>query len=330
MLGRIIYKTSSLSIKNNNTFSSLSLLSSSINQFNNHNESKKNNLQQKSNFSTLTKKISSSSILLSNNMMSVNLNSKRNLNIIHDVQQTIIAYKEFTNFPWWLAIASATFTIRSFLSPLDYYSTILSKNLSKAIPELNYLTLLYSTRLKEIKLNTKENFSLYLALNLTYYRGVSACLNYNDVKYFQILLTPLLSMSIFWTYIISLRELFTIENNYTESLESGGLSIFTNLTESDPTLILPILSLSLNYYYFELLANKNNTIVYNKFNNIIQSLLILSLPFVADLPLGVFFYWIPSSLCSYIKLSATLGLPRFIKVFIKDKEHIIDTTIKKK
>jgi YidC/Oxa1 family membrane protein insertase len=105
---------------------------------------------------------------------------------------------------------------------------------------------------------------------------------------------PIVNIGVFMTFIYSVRSMITHSDNY--DLLEGGVLWFVDLSSKDPTFLLPLGALSLSYLAMELGFGKNQKGAGMLFKDGLQSLVLLSVPFVTTLPAGVFCYWIPSSL----------------------------------
>jgi len=140
---------------------------------------------------------------------------------------------------------------------------------------------------------------------------------------------PAANISIFLTFIISIREMIKNDTNLVYGFQEGGLLWFTDLTMKDGTFILPFLAITLSYTALDIAFSnsKGNFFIYTK--DFCQCITLLSIPLVIQLPSGIFFYWIPSSMFA-ITQSLLLREPAFqklmnIPVIIKKPKHL-DTT----
>lgn len=112
-------------------------------------------------------------------------------------------------------------------------------------------------------------------------------------------------------------------------LDTGGLFWFTDLTQCDPTYILPVCSIGLSYLGINIAfrntdkvqsAGSTNTVALSKlpgpmlfFQEFALSALLLAVPFVSQLPAGVFLYWTTNS-CFSISQSLLLRNEQFRKL----------------
>jgi YidC/Oxa1 family membrane protein insertase len=118
-----------------------------------------------------------------------------------------------------------------------------------------------------------------------------------------------------------------IVRDITIGMNEGGFWIFSDLTIKDSSFILPVTALTLSYLAFEIsfiMSKKGGMLV---FKNILQSMLILSVPLVLPLPAGVFCYWIPSSLFTVTQtlLLQTKTFNQILGIPIRETTKNIDT-----
>lgn len=212
--------------------------------------------------------------------------------IPHLIQSTILGIHELTGAPWWATIGMSTILARVTLLPLVRTQVIASKKLSFAMPEISFLYQLLVQRLNGIKVTDATE---RLRIISVFFKGVNACLKLYDVPKRQLIGYPLINMGVFMTFVYSVRDLITHTNNY--DLIEGGMLWFVDLSSRDTTFALPLAALGLSYTAMELgfgSANKSEASLL--FKDILQSILVLSVPVVSMLPAGVFCYWIPSSI----------------------------------
>lgn len=159
------------------------------------------------------------------------------------------------------------------------------------MPEISFLYQLLLRRLNSTKVtNTPER----LRILSVFFNGVNACLKLYDVSKMELIAYPFINIGVFMTFVYSVRNMIVHSDNY-DMLE-GGLMWFMDLSSKDATFILPISALTLSYCAMELGFGAHKTPATLFLKDCFQSIVLLSLPFVAVLPAGVFCYWIPSSL----------------------------------
>lgn len=209
------------------------------------------------------------------------------------IQAAITAVHTDLGLPWWASFAATTVVVRASMLPLMRSQLIASSKLSKAMPEISMLVKLLQNRVLVMK---KSPLSDRMRVFNVFSEGVKACLVLHDVQMRKIISYPLINLSVFVTFVYSLRRMI-ISPDASYDLENGGLLMFQDLTISDPSFALPFAAVTLSYtaieYAFSHNPDNKTTLM---LKDGIQCLLLLGVPFVTTLPSGVFFYWIPSSI----------------------------------
>lgn len=225
------------------------------------------------------------------------------------IQHAMTDFQAASQLPWWASIASATIVVRSVTFPLVRQQVLVSRKLAAAMPEINFLAQLLRTRLQQ---SQGTSISEQLQIVGVFFKGVKACLILHEVRLLEMIFYPLLNMSIFITFVFSVREMVQ-SSNIIEDIETGGLFWFQDLSERDKTFVLPLIATSLSYYAIEYATATQQGRIIVMFKDVLQCIIILSLPVVTQLPGGVFCYWIPSS-CFGLAQSMVLRSPYFQKL----------------
>jgi membrane protein insertase Oxa1/YidC/SpoIIIJ len=130
--------------------------------------------------------------------------------IMPTVQAGIASVHAFTGLPWWATIASMTVFVRVALFPLVRYQVILSRKLTSAMPDINFLTTLLRQRLQKSKHSLKEVVSV-LAV---FMRGVRASIKIHEVELGKIFFLPFVNAALFCTFVFSIRDMITQKRTY--------------------------------------------------------------------------------------------------------------------
>lgn len=231
-------------------------------------------------------------------------------NIMEPIQNSILSLHNMSGSPWWLTIVSSTLVVRTALFPLVRYQILASRKLGKAIPEVNFLFQLFANRMAAIPSSQIQEKISVLSVFLN---GVRACFVVHQVNTFELIFYPIVNFAIFASFVFSIRDL-VINGDESLNLTDGGIAWFYDLSEKDKTFILPMVALCSSYMAVEIAVSNSKGKLILLFKDVLQSLLLLSAPFVHNLPAGVFCYWIPNSLFG-IAQSLALRNPRFMKVF---------------
>ena len=230
------------------------------------------------------------------------------------IQEGLVAFKLMSGLPWWATFACSTVSIRILLVAAVRKQIIETSKVAYAIPELTFLAKLLRNRFAELPFSDIKSRSKIFG---TFWKGVKACFRLHDVSPIKIVSYPLFNIGIFFGLVYSIRRLIINPSSeeQRQSIQNGGLLWYRNLQLRDKTYLLPLTSVGVTYlsieYSFKIVRNTPAFMVLIK--DLLQSSLILGLPFIATLPCGVFFYWIPSSLCA-IGITAMLRRPSVMKI----------------
>jgi YidC/Oxa1 family membrane protein insertase len=208
------------------------------------------------------------------------------------VQQALVTFQHISQLDWWATLGLSTVVIRLAVLPLVRKQIIASRKLALAMPEINFLFQLLHQRLSSPAVTTAKDYQKVVNV---FFKGASACLVLHEVRLGELLLYPLLNLTIFVTFVTAVRDL-VLHGPVELNLDYGGMLWFKDLTDKDATFMLPITALSLSYLNLDMAMNSNSK---SKFllllRDTFQCLVLLSIPAAAALPTGVFCYWIPNS-----------------------------------
>ena len=248
--------------------------------------------------------------------------------IFEIIQSSLFSIKTMGQLPWWTTFALSTIIVRTSMFPLVRSQLIYTKKITNAIPEISFLYQLLNKRLQGISIQQTEE---RLKIINVFIKGVSASLKLHDFSILKMLSYPAANISIFLTFIISIREMIKNDINFKYGFDDGGLLWFMDLTMKDNTFILPFLAITLSYTALDIAFSngKGKFFIYTK--DFCQCITLLSIPFVIQLPSGIFFYWIPSSMFA-ITQSLLLRNPNFQKLINipSTKPKHLDATNSKK
>jgi YidC/Oxa1 family membrane protein insertase len=211
--------------------------------------------------------------------------------IISIVQQGLTDFHALSGLPWWATISASTILVKSALLPLVRLQIMASQRLGNAMPEINDLRMLLTKSLSEKSANTSTEKSEALK---SFFQGASAILTIHNASFVPLLVYPILNVSVFVTFVISMRGMF--DHDTTGALANGGIYWFRDLIAADDTMILPFTAISATYLAIELAFRGGAGPRMLFFKDALQCFVLLAAPITTTLPAGVFCYWIPSSL----------------------------------
>ena len=233
------------------------------------------------------------------------------------VQDGLLSMKDASGMSWCSTFAISTLIVRASLLPFVRLQMLENRKLAKALPELNFLVQLFRERLSSTS-NDSTGTSRAEEIRNTFSvfrKGARACFILHDVSLTRILLPPVLNISMFVTFVISVRGM--IRGSDFTDMDSGGMLWFENLTVADPTYALPLIAVGTSYSALEFGftnpderlndPNKGGRLSLT-IKDVFQTILLMSVPFVTQLPAGIFAYWIPSSVAGMAQTSGTRWL----------------------
>uniref|UniRef100_A0A7S2RLY3 Membrane insertase YidC/Oxa/ALB C-terminal domain-containing protein n=1 Tax=Mucochytrium quahogii TaxID=96639 RepID=A0A7S2RLY3_9STRA len=255
------------------------------------------------------------------------------------IQSGILGVHSILGGPWWSTFALCTVAFRTCLIPV----TIMQMKTMSAIfggpvgYHMHNLNALYS---KEVKSCKPHENSKKVKLTKLYFSGIRKIFKKYKVNPLKIMAVPILQSIVLITYVFSTRGL--IENGLLD-LSNEGMLWFTNLSTRDSTLILPLIAVATTYTSLEFSLTQptrkdlDGNIIPNEpssletLRNVLQYLMVFGLPFISQLPSGVFMYWIPSSLFALgqtivfrsIQVRKAIGLP-IPRALEKEPEYLVN------
>eukprot|EP00794_Sanderia_malayensis_P018593 gene18593-20459_t len=210
--------------------------------------------------------------------------------------------------PWWAAIAGCTILFRTLILPLMIKGQINTARLNVIKPELERL----QAKMRELanSQNTMEKSMAAMELQKLFKDN-----NCHPVKG---LIVPLVQMPVFISFFIGLRKMANLP---VESMQTGGLLWFTDLTAFDPYYILPVVvSLSM-LATIELGTEMGiSSDQMQKTKNLMRFMSLIMIPLTAKFPAGVFVYWLTSNFYSLGQISI-LQLPA-VKKYLNFPDHV--------
>lgn len=214
------------------------------------------------------------------------------ISVVPFIQSYLLEIKILSGLPWWSTIALSTIAVRAASLPLIRLQLIASRKLAVAMPEINFLFQLLRNRLRHIPIGKFDEQWKILAV---FFRGVRACLVLHDVSVAELILYPMVNIGIFVSFVYSVRDMLNVRGGEL-GMDMDGMGWFVELSEKDKTFILPLSAIGLSYIATHIATSHAQGKVIIFIKDLIQSTLLLSVPMVANLPAGVFCYWIPSSI----------------------------------
>lgn len=196
------------------------------------------------------------------------------------------------DLPWFATIALSTVIIRTLLTPLVIISQRNAAVMRNVLPEMQDC----QNRVSEAR--QMGNSVEYAQANQEL-MGLMKSKGFNPLKN---MLIPFAQMPIFLSYFIGIRRMV---NTPVESLQTGGMLWFTDLTLADPYYMLPLLTSATLALTIHLgtdavrVPGQDSPLVMI----LLKAIPIVIFPFIMNFPAAMVVYWASSNFCSLIQVS---------------------------
>lgn len=203
------------------------------------------------------------------------------------------------DLPWWGAIATATVIMRLLLTPFIIVAQRNSAKMNNALPEMQRIQLkMTEARQMGNAMETAQYSQELVQLMRT--KGVSPLKN---------MIAPVAQLPVFLSFFIGIRGMV---NAPVESLRTGGLWWFEDLTLADPYLILPavtcltlLLTVELSVSSQAMATSSNAHIM----KYVLRAMPVVVFPFIMNFPTALVCYWTVSNFISLIQ-TYVLKIPK--------------------
>ncbi|XP_072168947.1 mitochondrial inner membrane protein OXA1L-like [Diadema setosum] len=198
--------------------------------------------------------------------------------------------------PWWAAIAAGTIIARICIFPLMLKNQKYAIRLNNCMPTFQRLT----KEMNDAKACGDQFEMTRKSMELQQF------MKKNDVNPLKSFAGMIVQAPVFISFFIGLRRMATLP---VESMQTGGLWWFTDLTTSDPYYALPVLASLSMFAVMELggEAGVSNAQA-QKMRTVLRVMPFVILPLIASLPKAVFCYWLTSNTFSMAQV-AILKIP---------------------
>nr|CAD7202441.1 unnamed protein product [Timema douglasi] len=200
------------------------------------------------------------------------------------------------DLPWWASIALGTVVVRVMMFPLVIASQRNAANMNNNLPQLQILQMKMTEARQSGNQLEAARYSQELIIFMKE-KGVNPLKN---------MLVPLAQAPLFISFFMGLRGMSNVP---VESMRTGGLFWFTDLTVPDQYYLLPLITSATLYLTIELgtdgarLSSTNmQTMRY-----VLRALPLCILPFIINFPGAILCYWVSTNFIS-------LGQVAFLRI----------------
>lgn len=211
------------------------------------------------------------------------------------------------DLPWYATIALSTVLIRIMLTPLVVIAQRNAAIMRNVMPEMQEV----QTRMTEAR--AMGNAMEYSMAN----QELMALMKSRGFNPLKNMLIPFAQMPIFLSYFIGIRRMV---NAPVESLHTGGLAWFQDLTLADPYYVLPIVTSATLWATIQLgtetarVPGQDSPMLIL----VLKAMPIVIFPFIMNFPAAMVVYWASSNFCSLIQVIYILSkCNSFKKIFTK-------------
>lgn len=232
------------------------------------------------------------------------------------VQMALEALHVDMGMPWWGAIALATVVVRLMMLPIAVISRRHIIKMNNHMPELARL----QERMSECRLRGDlVGTARYGSELMEYYQK-------HDIKLFRNMMMPMAQLPVFLSWFTGLRGMAHLP---VESLATGGLLWFKDLTVPDPIFLLPVLTMATLSITVEVGADG---VAASQQKHVMKwgmrLMPVLGLLFVCNFPTAMCCYWFTSNTFSLVQV-LFFKIPA-VRQFLKIPEMVIHPQPKKK
>lgn len=229
--------------------------------------------------------------------------------LIRTCQECFLDLHHLTGLPWWATVVTATVVARTVVTlPLAAYQHYIFAKIENLNLELKDVAkeLAYETKIaqEQLKLTDKQSGQLFKLSLKKQWRKMIIRENCHPFKgailvLFQIPLWVSFSFAIRnLVYMLPKSAAETAQITF-EQLSVGGFGWITNLTETDSTLILPVILGITNLVIIELqmMSKLHEPSKFQRyFMNFLRGISIMLIPISATVPSCLCLYWVTSSI----------------------------------
>ncbi|XP_064466501.1 mitochondrial inner membrane protein OXA1L-like [Ornithodoros turicata] len=211
--------------------------------------------------------------------------------------------------PWWGTIVIGTVVVKTLMFPLVVKAQKNAAHMNNHLPQMQILQM----KMSEARKSGNQLETARAAHELMLF------MKEKDVNPVKNMIIPFLQAPVFISFFFALRGMANLPM---ESLKTGGMFWFVDLTVPDPFYILPLLTSATLFFTIELGAEgglRADNMQWTR--HVFRAIPVVIFPFIMGFPSAILCYWTTSnafSLCQVglLRVEAVrkrLGMPKLIK-----------------
>ena len=205
------------------------------------------------------------------------------------VEQMLVHVHSAAGLPWWVAIGGSAVALRVAILPTVLYQVRQTRNFVALRPRFVALR------------NECASIEAPALRARALLGGMWRVCRAAGVQPLGIVALPLVQFPLLLGLIYSVRRMLLPQSPLAAEMRDGGAWWFRDLTTADATGALPLLSLAVLLANLQLLGRNSSGSIVLGLRNVFQAGSVVMLPLCAELPSGVFMYWIPNSAFSFVQ-----------------------------
>lgn len=193
--------------------------------------------------------------------------------------------------PWWGAIVASTILMRLMVTPLVIIAQRNAARMQEILPKMQAI----QVKMTEARLMGNAAEASQAGMELSQF------MRNEKVNPLKNMLVPLAQAPIFLSYFIGIRRMV---NAPVESLHTGGMLWFSDLTIADPYYMLPLITCSTLFLTIQLGVDGMNLNTSNGhiIKHVVRAMPLVMFPFIMNFPAAMVVYWSTSNFVSLIQV----------------------------
>ncbi|KDR14241.1 mitochondrial inner membrane protein OXA1L [Zootermopsis nevadensis] len=216
------------------------------------------------------------------------------------------------DLPWWISIVIGTAVVRILIFPIVIMSQRNSAKMSNNLPQLQVL---------QLKMTEARQTGNQLEA-ARYAQELSSFMKEKDLNPFKNIVVPLAQAPLFISFFMGLRGMANVP---VESMRTGGLFWFSDLTVPDQYYLMPIITSFTMWITIEVGTDTAKLSAANlqTMKYVLRAMPVFILPFTVGFPGAILMYWVSTNFISLVQVGF-LRIPA-VREFFKIEKMVTHT-----